>query len=94
MRVDVSYLFLLLLYNDYVNEVISRDEFYEVFCLVENYVFRCVICGILINSLNKMFVIFYKLFDKVNYMDGLKVVFLLLDSYKCFLNDMEFIIFL
>lgn len=45
LRVDVSYPFLLPLYNDYVNEVISRDEFYEALCLVENYVFRRAIAA-------------------------------------------------
>lgn len=94
LRVDVSYPFLLPLYNDYVNEVISRDEFYEALCLVENYVFRRAICGIPTNSLNKTFATLYKSFDKANYMDGLKAAFLLLDSYKRFPNDTEFTTFL
>lgn len=94
LRVDVSYPFLLPLYHDYVNGILSKDDFYEAVCIVENYVFRRAICGIPTNSLNKTFATLYRSFDKTNYMNGLKAAFLLLDSYKRFPNDTEFATFI
>ena len=94
LRVDVSYPFLLPLYHDFVNGILSKDDFYEAVCIVENYVFRRAICGIPTNSLNKTFATLYRSFDKTNYMNGLKAAFLLLDSYKRFPNDSEFTTFI
>lgn len=90
LRVDVSYPFLLPVYNDYVCGLLTKEEFQEVICLVENYVFRRAVCGIPTNSLNKTFATLCKSSDKTNYMDGLKVAFLLLDGYKRFPSDTEF----
>lgn len=94
LKVDVSYPFLLPLYHDYANGVLSKDDFYEALCMVENYVFRRAICGIPTNSLNKTFATLYRSFDKTDYMNGLKAAFLLLDSYKRFPNDTEFTTFI
>ena len=90
IKVDVCYPFLLPVYDDYVTGVITRDEFSEIISLVENYVFRRAICGIPTNSLNKTFVILYKSIQKENYLEGVQVAFLLLDSYKRFPMDAEF----
>ena len=90
IKVDVCYPFLLPVYDDYVTGVITRDEFSEIISLVENYVFRRAICGIPTNSLNKSFVILYKSIQKENYLEGVQVAFLLLDSYKRFPMDAEF----
>ena len=90
----ISYPFLLPLYHDYVNGILSKDDFYEAVCIVGNYVFRRAICGIPTNSLNKTFATLYRSFDKTNYMNGLKAAFLLLDSYKRFPNDTEFTTFI
>lgn len=94
LKVDVSYPFLLPLYHDYTNGVLSKEDFYEALCIVENYVFRRAICGIPTNSLNKTFATLYRSFDKTYYMNGLKAAFLLLDSYKRFPNDTEFTTFI
>lgn len=40
LKVDVSYPFLLPVYNDYIDKIITIDEFKEIIKLVENYVFR------------------------------------------------------
>jgi len=90
LKVDVSYPFLLPVYADYSTEKITKDEFNEIICLVENYVFRRAICGIPTNSMNKTFANFYKNLDRTNYIEGVKAVFQLLDSYKCFPTDADF----
>lgn len=90
LKVDVSYPFLLPVYEDYSNGTISKDEFSEIISLVENYVFRRAICGIPTNSLNKTFATLYKSFNKLNYLEGVKAAFQLMDSYKRFPADAEF----
>ncbi|MFT5085075.1 MAG: hypothetical protein ACI9Y1_003132 [Lentisphaeria bacterium] len=90
LKVDVSYPFLLAVYCDYCDELLSEDEFYEVLCLVENYVFRRAICGIPTNSLNKTFSGLHKSVKSESYLESVKAAFQLLDSYKRFPDDFEF----
>lgn len=91
LKVDVCYPFLLPVYNDYENGLITSDDFKQIVSLVENYVFRRAICGIPTNSMNKTFATIYKTIQKVDYLEGVKAAFQLLDSYKRFPNDSEFI---
>lgn len=90
LKVDVSYPFFLPVYEDYDNGLISKIEFCEIISLVENYVFRRAICGIPPNSLNKTFATLYKIIDKNNYLESLKIAFQLMNSYKRFPSDAEF----
>lgn len=91
LKVDVSYPFLLPVYNDYTDEVITVEEFKEIIKLVENYVFRRAICGIPTNSLNKTFSTLYKSVDKFQYMESIKAAFQLMENYKRFPDDIEFV---
>jgi uncharacterized protein with ParB-like and HNH nuclease domain/predicted transport protein len=91
LKVDVSYPFLLPVYNDYSNGLITKDEFKEIISLVENYVFRRAICGIPTNSLNKTFATLYKGIQQSNYLESVQAAFQLMDSYKRFPNDAEFV---
>jgi uncharacterized protein with ParB-like and HNH nuclease domain/predicted transport protein len=90
LKVDVSYPFLLPVYDDYATGRITREEFLSVINYVENYVFRRAICGIPTNSLNKTFATLYKSFNKSNYVEGLEAAFQLMDGYKRFPADVEF----
>lgn len=90
LKVDVSYPFLLPVYDDYSSNVLSKLDFAEIVNLVENYVFRRAICGIPPNSLNKTFENLYKSVRKSNYLESLEAAFQTLDSYKRFPNDLEF----
>jgi uncharacterized protein with ParB-like and HNH nuclease domain/predicted transport protein len=90
LKVDVSYPFLLPVYDDYATARISKEEFISVINYVENYVFRRAICGIPTNSLNKTFATLYKSFNKANYVEGLEAAFQLMDGYKRFPADAEF----
>lgn len=90
LRVDVSYPFILSIYNDFNNGLLSINELYQSVCYVVNYIFRRAICGIPTNSLNKTFVTLYKNIKQDNYLEGVKAALLLLDSYKRFPNDVEF----
>lgn len=90
LKVFVSYPFLLSVYNDYKECIITKDEFIQIVNLVENYVFRRSICGIPTNSMNKTFTTLYKLINKNEYLESLKAAFQLMDSYKRFPSDSEF----
>lgn len=90
LKVDVSYPFLLPVYNDFKENFISKEVFIEILYLVESYVFRRAICGIPTNSLNKTFATLYKAISKDNYLESLKATFILMDGYKRFPDDVEF----
>ncbi|MFN0278078.1 MAG: DUF262 domain-containing protein [Pyrinomonadaceae bacterium] len=90
LKVDVSYPFLLPVYHDYANERISKDEFARILSLIENYVFRRVICGIPTNSLNKTFGNLYKLVSADAYVESIEAALQLMDGYQRFPNDAEF----
>lgn len=90
LKVDVSYPFLLPVYNDYATEIITIEDFKEIIKLVENYVFRRAICGIPTNSLNKTFATLYKSINPSHYLESLKATIQLMENYKRFPNDTEF----
>ncbi len=90
LKVDVSYPFLLPVYNDYADNIISKGDFSEILNLVENYVFRRAICGIPTNSLNKTFGNLHKSILKDNYFESVEAAFQMMDSYQRFPNDAEF----
>lgn len=89
LKVDVSYPFLLPVYNDYSENRITKDEFANILSLVENYVFRRAICGIPTNSLNKTFATLYKTIIHDNYLESILAAFQLMDNYKRFPDDAE-----
>jgi uncharacterized protein with ParB-like and HNH nuclease domain len=90
LKVEVSYPFLLQVFDDYSMEHISRNEFLSTLRLVESYVFRRAICLIPTNSLNKTFANLTKEIDKDNYLESLKANFMLKAGYMRFPKDEEF----
>lgn len=91
LKVDVAYPMLLEVYDDYQSGVLTKEDFVNVIRLVEAYVFRRNICSIPTNSLNKTFATFVKTVDRTNYLESVKVQFILLPSYRRFPNDIEFV---
>ncbi|MGG1940403.1 DUF262 and DUF1524 domain-containing protein [Paenibacillus polymyxa] len=91
LKVDVSYPFLLEVYDDYENKKMSKSDFISILKLVEAYVFRRAICGVPTNSLNKTFATINKEVDKANYLESVFAAFLLKDSYKRLPTDEEFV---
>jgi predicted transport protein len=90
LKVDVAYPFLLELYDDYRNQILSKEDFLQAVRLVESYVFRRAICSIPTNSLNKTFGTFSRGLKKDRYLESIKANFLLLKSYRRFPLDEEF----
>jgi uncharacterized protein with ParB-like and HNH nuclease domain/predicted transport protein len=90
LKINVSYPFLMSIYDDYSCGIISKEVFCEIAALVENYVFRRVLCGIPTNSLNNTFVALYKSIKKENYLESIKATFQLMEGYKRFPDNIEF----
>jgi uncharacterized protein with ParB-like and HNH nuclease domain/predicted transport protein len=90
LKVDVSYPFLLEVYNDYNKQILSKADFIAILKLVESYVFRRAICGIPTNSLNKTFSTLSKEVNKNKYVESVQAIFTLKDSYKRFPDNEEF----
>ena len=89
--VDVSYPFLLELYNDYANNKLSQQDFHKILRLVESYIFRRTICSIPTNSHNKTFSTFSRNVDETRYFDSVQAHFLNLPTYRRFPDDDEFV---
>ncbi len=89
-KVEVAYPFLLELYDDYKNNVLSESDFLEAVRLVESYVFRRAICNIPTNSLNKTFATFSKVVNKERYLESIQAHLITLPSYRRYPNNEEF----
>lgn len=90
LKVNVSYPFLLFLYNDFKDENLSEEEFIQILSAIESYVYRRSICGVPTNSLNKTFAGFKKHIFTEKYVESVLAHFLLMDSYRRFPSDREF----
>ena len=90
LKVDVVYPFLLELYEDHAQGVLSTDDFAAAVRLVEAYVFRRAVCAIPTNSLNKTFATFGRALKKERYLESIKAHLLGLPTYRRFPNDEEF----
>ena len=91
LKANVIYPFLLEIYNDYTNGLLSAEELEQAVRLVESYVFRRAVCDIPTNSMNKTFASFSKTLNKKqNYLESIRAQFQLLQSYRRFPGDKEF----
>lgn len=90
LKVDVAYPFLLELYEDYTQKLLTREEFIKILRLVESYVVRRAICGLPTNSMNKTFATLSREIDKGNYLESVEIAFIINNAYKRFPNDEEF----
>ena len=90
LKMDVAYPFLLQVFDDYYNNIITKNDVLEILFLVESYVFRRAICEVPPNSLNKTFPAFTKEIEKENYLESLKAAFIHRTSYLRFPDDVEF----
>ncbi len=90
LKVDVAYPFLLELYHDYANHLLSATDFAGTVRLIEAYVFRRAICAIPTNSMSRTFATFGKALKKDRYLESIHAHFLTLPSYRRFPSDEEF----
>ncbi len=90
LEMDVIYPLLLELYSDYIDGVLSQQDFIPIIYLIESYICRRAVCGLGTNSLNKVFPSFTKRIQKDEYFKSLKVHFVCLTEKQRFPNNDEF----
>ncbi len=91
LEMDVVYPLLLELYSDYSDGVLSNQDFIPIIALIESYLCRRAVCGLGANSLNKVFPFVTKKINKDQYLESIKVHFLLLEKTTGkFPKDSEF----
>ncbi|EQL69986.1 DUF262 and DUF1524 domain-containing protein [Helicobacter pylori] len=87
----VIYPLLLELYSDYSDGVLSKADFIPIIALIESYICRRAVCGLGTSGLNKIFPSFTKKINKDQYLESIKVHFLLLETTTGkFPKDSEF----
>lgn len=90
LKVDVSYPFLLEVYDDMSKGLVAKDDVVQIIRLVESYVFRRAVCGIPTNSLNKTFASLARSVDKSNYLQSTALAMAVKDAYIRFPDNREF----
>lgn len=91
LQMDVALPFLLKVYDDYVNGIITKDEFCKILKLCESYVFRRAICGIPTNSMNKTFTTLIKQIAEDDYLNSFKAFLVMQETYKVFPSNESFV---
>ncbi|MEM6597304.1 MAG: DUF262 domain-containing protein [Cyanobacteria bacterium P01_C01_bin.69] len=90
LKVDVAYPFLLELYHDYKNELLSKEDLLAATRLTESYIFRRSVCGLSANSMRRTFATFLRSIKKEQYLTSIQSKFARLLSARRFPNDVEF----
>jgi uncharacterized protein with ParB-like and HNH nuclease domain/O6-methylguanine-DNA--protein-cysteine methyltransferase len=90
LKATVVYPFLLRLYADYNDRVLSRDDFLKILGAVTSYLFRRSVCRIPTNSLNNTFAGLGGAINPQKYVESVWARFLTLPTYKRFPADLEF----
>ncbi|WRD33610.1 DUF262 and DUF1524 domain-containing protein [Helicobacter pylori] len=90
LEMDVIYPLLLELYSDYIDGVLSKQDFIPIIALTESYICRRTVCGIPSNGLNNFFPSFTKKIDKKQYLKSVEKHFGSLKGKQRFPNNDEF----
>ncbi|MUU48470.1 DUF262 domain-containing protein [Helicobacter pylori] len=90
LEMDVIYPLLLELYSDYIDGVLSQQDFISIIDLIESYICRRAVCGLGTNSLNKVFPFVTKKIDKKQYLKSVEEHFGSLTGKQRFPNNDEF----
>jgi uncharacterized protein with ParB-like and HNH nuclease domain len=72
LEINVAYPFLMKVYEDYSEEVISKNVFLEILDFIQSFVLRRFIVGLPTNSLNKIFMTLYNKIDQNDYLESLQ----------------------
>jgi uncharacterized protein with ParB-like and HNH nuclease domain len=71
LEINVAYPFLLQVFEDAENGLLSKDELVKVLKLIQSYVWRRFIVGLPTSALNKIFMSLYSEVDTEEYYDSL-----------------------
>lgn len=89
VEINVSFPFLLSVYNDYTKGEIEKDIFVQVLKMVQSFSWRRFILGLPTNALNKIFMTLYGEIDKGNYIQSLEKALVQKRGVQRFPNNKE-----
>lgn len=89
LEINVSYPFLIQVYDDYLTERITKATFLSVLRLTQSYSWRRFILGLPTNALNKIFMTLYAEVDHSNYVLSLQNALVKKKGTQRFPNDVE-----
>jgi uncharacterized protein with ParB-like and HNH nuclease domain len=76
LEINVAYPFLLKIYDDYSNSLISKPTFIGVLELIQSFTWRRFIIGLPTNALNKIFMRLYEDVNHENYLPSIQFALL------------------
>jgi uncharacterized protein with ParB-like and HNH nuclease domain len=89
LEINVSYPFLIPVYDDYITNDIDKNTFIEVLRLIQSYTWRRFIVGLPTNALNKIFMTLYTDVDRSNYLKSIEKALIKKRSSQRFPNNIE-----
>lgn len=92
LEINVSYPFLLQVYDDFSQEILGKQGFIQVMSLVESFVWRRFIAGVPTNALNKIFMRLYEDVDTSDYLNSLAKSLVKKKSSQRFPKDAEILV--
>ena len=73
LEVNVAFPFMLQVFEDLNNKLITKDELIKVLKLIQSYTWRRFIVGLPTNALNKIFMTLYSEVETENYFDSIAI---------------------
>jgi hypothetical protein len=91
LEINVTFPFLMKVYEDYSNSIIDKSTFVSILELIQSFTWRRFITGLPTNALNKIFMNFYDKVDKNNYLLSVQKALLKLPGNSRFPKNNEVI---
>lgn len=89
LEINVSFPFLLPVYNDYTDNILDKTTFINILKLIQSYVWRRFILALPTNALNKMFLNLYSDINKSDYYHSIERALIKKKSIQRFPNNKE-----
>lgn len=91
LEINVTYPFLMKVYDDYLSSIIDKNQFISILCLIQSYAWRRFIVGLPTNALNKIFMTLYDKVDAENYLFSIQKALIQKTGVQRFPKDSEVI---
>lgn len=89
LEINVSYPFLMKVYDDFSNQIIDEKTFIQVLELIQSFTWRRFIVGLATNALNKIFMSLYDKVDTHHYLFSIQKVLLDKGGHQRFPRNTE-----
>jgi len=89
LEINISFPFLMPVYNDYIIGTITKGQFEEILKLTQSFVWRRFIINLPTNALNKIFMTLYGDVDKSNYVYSIQKTLLKKKGVQRFPNNKD-----